>query len=375
MREFSWAKLEQTIKNDKDINFLGRVITPLHILGIESLIVHLKSQGVRCKGFILLVPHPDTGLAVSQGMFHLHLYEEVEPIIIEGKEEPAKRIKQLIHLAEHGYNSPFFYLANPFKPELNYVSLIKMLRPRDQLRVVITDEGTANYIRSPYRLPRPLIPGWGLKDVLRFIINTSIIDRFLVRNLKKKGMIKEHLMLEKSGGTWIRNEQVISNFLKVFKDDQVDDDFTMYEGAVIYCPSLLYEAGYLKERKDIEIYEKIHDILSQRYIEIIKPHPREKQVDVYSGLGCMVENRYYLSTETVLANLPNLPKLIIGDFSTVLVTASVFFGIKTIAINKIIDSETWSNKRNINEFNKAFGDFVFIPESFGELKEYLERNT
>ena len=97
METKTWLEIANEIKNDSDINFIGRAISPLHILGIEAYILYLKESGVPVKGYILAVPHFDTGMMLDENLFHQDLYDNVRPVYLNGDNDLKTDFTNLLH--------------------------------------------------------------------------------------------------------------------------------------------------------------------------------------------------------------------------------------------------------------------------------------
>lgn len=371
METKTWHEVANEIKEDKEINFIGRAISPLHVLGIESYILHLKDKGVKLKGFILAVSHSDTGMLIAEDTFHKDLYEGVEPIFLVEQNDLKVKPGNLRMCIQNVNNEKEFYLANPYRPEFSYISEVAGIRPDERINVVVTDEGNGSYVNDPYRLHDNKFPSWSIKDFIRFIIYSSIRDRYLYKRMASKGIISRFLMLKKENGSFVRNTECAEKLVDIFKSVKLADDYTSYEDSILICPSLIYEAGVLKEPVDIEIYREILNKLGNPKC-VVKPHPREKEIEKYRQLGCMVERRYSATTEVVLANLERKPRCIIGESSTVLVSAAALFGIKTISISKLINRDKLTIPDYFDRFSDIFGRIVLTPETSEELIKILE---
>ncbi len=372
MRLLKWKEIAEQIKDDNEINFIGRVLTPLHVLGIETLLLYLKEKGVKCKGYILIVPHYETGLGVNDDILHPDMYEGVEPVLLDEKNEPKQDAATLLKLNQRNENEQVFYFANPFRAELGYVAAISKLRPDSNLRVIITEEGNGNYLRNPYKLSRMELVGMSFKEGLRYFVEACIRDRFFVSRMTRNGFVSDFTMLMRENGEGVKNEDYVRNIVKILKTKVSDDNFSEYEDAIVICPSLLYESGYLKIAQDLDIYADIQRALGDgKYL--VKPHPREKDKQRYSVLNCNIDERHTLSTEELLARLSKRPKCIIGDSSTVLVSASALFGVKTVSINQLFDRKILTDKHYFDGFNNSFGQMCYIPKSLEELVDYIKR--
>ncbi len=371
MRTLSWKDIAEQIKTDSEINFLGRAMTPLHVLGVETFLMSLIEQGIKCKGYILTVAHFKTGLALNENSFHSSLYEGVEPVFLDNLEEPKSKVSTLLHVAHKVDNSKTFYFANPYRVELGYVSELLKLLPNDKIEITVTEEGNASYGSNPYKLTYAMLLGFGIKNSIRFFLESSIKDRYLTKHIGKRLVIRHFLMLNKDNGGWKKNDTYARNIIKILSSNDRREEYSNYENAIVFCPSPLYEGGYLKSRQDVEIYKKIKDILGDEEKYIVRPHPREKDKEAYSVLDCFIDDRRGSSLEEVLAGLDNKPKYIIGDSSTALVNASALFGIKTISINKLLDRSVLSDKHYFDSFNNLFDGLCFTPATFKELLEFI----
>ena len=107
---------------------------------------------------------------------------------------------------------------------------------------------------------------------------------------------------------------------------------------------------------------------------MIKPHPRECKTYRYRDAGLDVDDsNSTISQEVLLANAINKPKLIIGFFSTSLITAKLFFGIKTASIGKIEDFESiLGYGKDINNFINTFNNFLYVPKSYVEFENIIK---
>ncbi len=367
----TWKEIENEIRNDTSINFIGRAISPLHVLGIESYVLHLRDQGITPKGFILVVPHDETGIGISEDCFHKELYEGVTPVILtDGGSIGNKWFTLLKVLFGHKQKNEI-YFANPYRVEFNYVSAIADIRKDTGVHIVLTDEGGGSYLNNPYSFRTNRVPSWGFVDNLRFILYATFRDNALSHVFKARNLIEYFLMLKKVENRWQRNDQCCKQILRMLKTCSITEDYSELEDAVLICPGLLYEVGYLTVGQDVEIYKEILEKLGSVKC-VVKPHPRERNLERYRVMNCIIEQRHFTPIEEILANIKKLPKCVIGESSTILTSAAVLFGVKTISINKLINREYLTNKKFFDNFNADFDELVLIPKTKEELDEILE---
>ncbi len=371
MEAKTWKEIENEIRNDTSINFIGRAISPLHVLGIESYVLHLRDQGITPRGFILVVPHDETGIGISEDCFHKELYEGVTPVILtDGGSIGNKWFTLLKVLFGHKQKNEI-YFANPYRVEFNYVSAIADIRKDTGVHIVLTDEGGGSYLNNPYSFRTNRVPSWGFIDNLRYILYATFRDNALNHIFKSRNLIEYFLMLKKVGNRWLRNDRCSDQILKILRSRKVAEDYSEFENAVLICPGLIYEAGYLTVGQDVEIYKEILEKLGNVKC-VVKPHPREKNLERYKAMNCFIEQRHSITTEEILASLKNLPKCIIGDSSTTLFSAAALLGVRTISINKLINREYMTNKKYFDSFNDNFDGLVSIPKTKEELTEIME---
>lgn len=372
METIAWSKVLQSIKEDKDINFIAEVITPLHVLGVEALIMHLEEKGVKCRGYILAVEHSSSGLALSDNAFHPSHYSSVEHYILDYDEKNSKSLFGFYSKLKKSKNSGnVLYYASPFRPSIDKIPQVMEIRPTDSLKAIVTEEGTASYLTNPYAFEKCKAIGWRIRDYVRFVWQGMIRNRYYEYTLIKSGQFERFNLLDKKNGRYIRNESVAKQFRRLLAVDSVPDDYAVYENSVVILPSLLYEAGIMTERADLKIYKEIRETLEGDTF-VVKPHPREATPEAYNILNCIIEKGSKVSAEEIFASLTKKPKCVIGDTGTALVNISVLFGIKTIAINKLIDRNILCQQNYFDGYNKTFGEVVLIPKSRDELNEILK---
>ena len=382
MKTYSEKEMSALLGAGKEINFYADAITPLHILGIEAAMYHLLQQGVDLKGYIAIMAHPVTGFAVSEADFHIldGLDVKALPVVNHyGKRSLSQKLKD--RAASYRFfgrcgpadeKKPLFYYITPYKPSFEMVMRIAEMKAEYQLKVIVTDEGLASYLRNPYTITKSIIPEWGIVRTIKNLWDICIEARWFWKRMQKAGMTSEFMLLHGKKGRWKRNEACIEAYRKILSKNRTQEDFSYYGDAVLINPSLLYEAKILKERVDIGIYQEIGRLLKQKGITmIVKPHPREKQLHWYDELDCIVEKKGGMAQENIFAGLTVLPRCLIGDSSTTLVTAGILFDIKAISINRLINKKCLNDAHYFDNFNRTFSNLVMMPETMEELKSML----
>ena len=372
METIYWSNVLQRIEEDRTINFIAEVITPLHVLGVEAFIMHLEETGVKCKGFILVVAHDSSGIILSEKAFHSDRYSNIEHYLLE--QDGRKQDSVLGFYAglkkDIGKGNTLYY-ASPFRPSVNKIPDVMRIRKNDRLRAVITEEGTASYLTTPYSFEKCKAIGWKARDYVRFFWQSMVRNRVYEFKLGRKGKLESFTLLNKQNGKYIRNDLCVRQFQKLLANKSIDNHYSVYENAVVILPSLLYEAGIISKREDLEIYKKIRNALPNEKF-VVKPHPREIDVQTYLVLDCVIEKESKVSAEEIFATMNVKPKCIIGDTGTAMVNIAVLYGIKTIAINKLINRDVLCQNDYFDGYNKVFGDIMSIPNTWDELETILK---
>jgi hypothetical protein len=139
-----------------------------------------------------------------------------------------------------------------------------------------------------------------------------------------------------------------SNSIVIATQPYVEDNMcSLNEYMTVICSVISY---YKRNNKNI----------------ILRIHPREND-EKYLNLGCRIEKSKN-SLESIIASLSIKPEAIIAFNSTVLVTANLFWEIKSISLGKMmIDTSTSlpeANKENITRFLTIFRDYIILPDDY-----------
>lgn len=372
MEVITWNEIEKRIAEDSEINFIAEAMTPLHVLGIEALIYNLEQKQIKCKGFILAVNHSKTGRGLSEDSFHTGCYNNVEPVFF-AEDNRTKNTPVLGYywgLNRPIEKAPLFYYATPLIPSFDRIASVMRVRTKNELKVYITEEGTGSCVINPYSISYYRLFSPKVFNYPRIILIGIMRNRWFWKKLYKSGRLDYFTFLKKDKGELVPNAECAQACVHILKSENHNDSLSKYYNAVVFLPSLLYEANIINRRCDIEVYKEIMDVMGEENY-IVKPHPREKNTGAYGTLGCFIESDHKKSFESIFANLEEMPKCIIGDTGSTLVNLNVLFGVKTVSINKIINRDDLLIKDYFDSFNKTFKNIVFIPETKEELWTYL----
>ncbi|MEG1875969.1 MAG: polysialyltransferase family glycosyltransferase [Lachnospiraceae bacterium] len=371
------------VNHQNDINFLAAAITPWHALGIDAAIYRLQQQGIKLKGYIMLMAHSTTGSAINASNFHMPDYEDIIMVTIDGSHRNRtfsdkiknKCSKYWYYIKHDPYDvtKPLFYWATPLKPSYELIPKIAFYKPDYNIQFIITDEGLGSYLNTPYTWWKFSFLEGGVRAGLKATWSILIRDNYYIHRLKKRKQIQYYQLLKGKKGHWVQNQEAIADYRHILAIDKQKYDFTYYEKAIIINTDMLFESGVIKQGRDALIYQKIAHAMSDKEIPIIlKPHPREKDIARYANINCMIEKNSSVAQENIFATLSNNPYCVIGIASTTLVTAKILFGIEAISINHLIPSKDLNDKNVFTNFNKTFSDLLYMPKSEQELLEDID---
>ena len=235
-------------------------------------------------------------------------------------------------------------------------------------------------------------------NITNYICDEGIASSYDAYNLKQEPFIKRKLSrIVSKRITIVRDEflniddngvhanyDLRNRYLNVFKTIKVD--FSPFnvpkEKYALLCYAPIDEETEMVDKNQFEdIIHMIVDINNQHGRKtVIKMHPREKNIQFYKELGCIVWNGKY-SLEEIMANIDNKPSFVIGGTSTGLVTSNILFGINSISTILLYEkcnkegfapSDLDKYIGDVNQFADIYKEYVKFPKSSEELINYLK---
>lgn len=370
------------LEKKDDINFIAAAITPWHALGISATICQLENEGITLKGYVMIISHPNTGKAIDESNFYLG-NNQIEIIEIYDKIEKKNLIdkckdkfqKYLYYMSKGQKKEKNLYWAAPYKPSYELIPKVAKRKTEYQIQVIVTDEGLADYLMTPYRTWQHVMKlKKGVKRKIESTWSLFIRDPYFESCLQKKNCLRYSQLLKKENDKWVKNEEIILIYKEILKKQKSEKDFSRYSNSILINTDTMYESGILLRNVDVPIFEKICDYGEKKKIPVLlKPHPRELHTERYQELKCEVETEKGEAQETILASLDKMPLCLIGTGSTTLVTAHLLFDVEIISVNKLINRKDLVEKTYFDNFNKTFSDFMKLPTTMEELEKNLNR--
>lgn len=381
--------LIEKIKNDCSINFIGMAITPLQATGIDAVTSYLSNKGVKLNGYILMTAHPNTGRILNRNNFTTH-YDGLEYLDFDCEFPESQGFLKQLQVKSRGLS----YTKRKKKGETIYLVWTEILsnlmyvlsesRPEANVTFIQIDDGAASYINDfQLRLSNLLLGRTydGIELVVQYTKAGfyAILSKLMRKNLKcKNRYIDATIFIKKidiKGKMLEQNSTIIPYYVEAFKQQGfMSDKILKYEHAVIVNTQCLSEGNITNGVVDLEVYKSLTKIINDLgYKIILKPHPREKDIEKYQKLRWELTNDISLTQESILACLENKPKCIISIYSSTLLNARGLFGIPAISLAKLMLEKQISKSLRIelNRYIKMYNSVIYFPSTKLELKNII----
>ena len=252
--------------------------------------------------------------------------------------------------------------------------------PYKQCAIIKIDDGAGSYMSSTYlkysylqyEYPYPiafakaLIYGYVTnKNKKIFEHKNAYIDANIFKFSKHKGKNK-----------YEANKEFAPFYNEVFrKSCQIEDNLSIFEDAIVINTQPLKEMGITDGIIDYQLYSQLNSILkkSDRRI-VLKPHPREQEIEKYRNLGWVIYNKKGMSQEGIFAVIREKPFCLISLYSSTLLNAYGLSNLPVISLARIMLQMKISKalKKELKEYIKNYNSIVYFPASLDELSKYLD---
>lgn len=365
------------IRHEDQIDCLAIVVSSWHYLNALATISSFKMRGLMRKAIILAVQHGRSGFIVDT-----HLWEQnvpdLEKYYFRTKDlPPLKDVAQYLK-AKAGENKAFYLLRSVGpSPELA-AALWQAGIHRNFINIVI-DEGLGYYLRNT--------KGWLLEgektnqSILKFVERMTkewIYKIYTETTLTHRKQLLYHTFFLKRGRTLTINKECVACLRTVMAKATAcysQDNYDKYENKLIICTQVFHDLGQIHNNADMVIIKQICDAARKKHIGVvIKPHPRETDLNKYRCLGAEVDEKQSVPLEIILAGVKRKPLAIIGITTTSLVSAKVLWGIDTFSIIKLVGTKNfvYEVREDINHFPRCFSKFVALPNSVDDIFTHMK---
>lgn len=379
--------LHYHLETDPDINFLAYVVIPLHAVGVSAAIRSLVEQGIQLKGYVIITAHPLTGRTVKKENFY---FEAPGVQIVDGafttKEQRGtlKKLKERFTALKEAKKKRErkLYFVGPDLYAFPYV-LVDHETRGSSVSPILIDNGAASYDKFLYQylsmarfncVQKPF-----LQKAVSFagaLVNGVFATR-VYHSTKRKGNLIDFRIFFQDQGLH-PNRDAVAYYDQVFAQmgmDNYNQQWDIMKGCVLINTQPLVECQMTDGIVDVQFYGKVMREITQ-YTDnvVIKPHPREQDIEKYCDLGCVVLRDNSVTQEAMLAALNQKPSYVISIFSSTLLNANSIFGIPAISLAKLFEKENITKplKKQLRKYCKDYKGIIQFPETFEELVKLLQ---
>jgi hypothetical protein len=356
-------------KQNPDIDFIARCITPWHLLGIKAFVNRLKYREKRTiKGIIFIMAHSLTGYAIDSSK--IDPIENITAKIYDIQESffhgnnLSKGIRNILmpSFRKGNCNYKSLYIISPMKSWSSLSVDILNANCKYNISNIVIDDGFLSYESKFQMLLKQFAETKSIASFFKNIIQFPY--EYALQN--KYNYEKIHWALfQKNHGKFIANYKVVNCYKKILEMDssrqigcQIEDNFQNDYVIIITQPFEDHDLDY-----KLFVQERlipIKNYFSSKNVDVyIKPHPRERTLEYYNQFKLL---NYNGPIEQFTFSCKKCPLYFIGIYSTALVTINLFSGIKTISLSKLVEPYVKNKnlKYSIRLFANKFSDYVTI---------------
>lgn len=361
-------------ENHKHFDFIGRCITPWHLIGLKAYLQKMYNEKQRnLYGILVIEKHQRDGVVLD--VENLNFDENIIINIIQFEEEKNsyklnKTVQFLLNTKFPDHVDSEISIIAPNTPWLFLAGECKQIGLDCKLMVV--DEGIANYNGLYHWLLGNYQENKKLKGSILILIRKVIA--FLLK--LRLGLEEERFMLFNSTkDKLIRNDNAIKYYRQVInKETNFEQSIELKKNYIIIFTQPFIEDEVIEKEVLFELYNILQILLEDKgYSVYFKIHPREKSCKNYIDAGFNVLKDQSSSAEQYIGSLKNKPDYIFSFHSTVLISLTLFYDLQAISLNHIIENHLKGNylKNAFKSFENNFKHLVNFPKSLNELNDYV----
>ena len=280
----------------------------------------------------------------------------------------AEKIKIVLKIILHKYNKRDKQILL-LSPNDGWYTLAGILNCRKTVLVEL-DEGLSSYNAKSMWLKAAYREQSSLWDLLKAVIQFCVIGiiRFAVHPT-----VIDFKLFHEVDGKLLLNEEVRTSYMMVIGNKSANNITVPHEKYVIFMTQPLVEDNCISKESLEHFYDNLNSLFDG-YKVLFKLHPRDRLSRTLIDESCLIDKWSGISAEELYLSLLNKPQWIVGFNSTALVSLSIFYGAKSIALtNLIINDISAPDMRDFfTDFNTKFSNYVYSPSSQEELLEIIK---
>ena len=380
-------ELDEIIRNlneDKSLNFIGLAITIHQTDGIDVAVSKLRNEGVTPRGFVLLLPHSQTGRMLNESDFfflddNICVYDFDYSFNVIKKPNPVVERVYAIKSSKKDIHERIIYVAISY---INYqwLYLIEKNVPWSKVKYILIDDGDGSYANNYRDTLQFEIYNNPKQSYLKSVLKVRLIATFnsvYLRHLRRtNGLVDNRLFVCSGSGkkkTFIRNDSVSGLYDDVYRkigETVPRSILDLVQHSVLINTLCLKENNITDGVVDFLLYKELVERITAMGIKVvIKPHPREQNIEKYDTLGCQMIRGVSYSQEAILAGTKEKPCCVIGLFSSTLLNVKGVFGIPAISLARILER----NESISPVFRRQLNDYIVRYEGIIEFPDTMDK--
>ena len=341
------AKIEKNLQ----WNLVAFVVTPWAAHGVDAFIEYMNDCGIQPNGTICVIKHGQAGYLVDCDHFSFSSKD--------------------VHICTLTNSTMKLPIVKKIKMKLNmYVNNI-VAKQKGNRNIYILNQGSMNYECSNAS---------SLKEKLSIVVSRYVVNPLMQKRLSSEGELMNFSILQRNTkNELISNEVSVKYYKTVIHRLGIRENIeqlSIYENAIVVNTQPFYEYNQVFEDEDIQIIQRLCELCAQKGIKVVlKPHPREKNIDRYNILkNCWIDDRKGITQESIISQLTIKPKAIVGFSSTTLISERVFDEIPAISLIRCVNIQNIETKMRADfiDFERNFKRFASFPQNWEELDDCLD---
>lgn len=385
METIGFQGLKDRVINNPQINFCAFLITPWQTHGVNAFIQFKKDQGIELNGIICIEKSTQAGYLIDDSYF---IQSNNIAIVKYDPTIETRTIKSVLQeardarrgcLASPVSNKRDIYLLSYSNPEFKVHAYFKRNLHREPLSVII-DEGLGIYMRNDFeKLCEMLSFKTSIIRKIIQIYHCLIRNPILLQKMESYNAIYRFTIFNRENHALTQNDVAIEYYKKTLTAVQHREygQIKAYERAVVINTQPYFEMGQMRNDLDVEAIKFICDeCKKQNCAVLLKPHPREKNLERYAGIeNLVIDTNKEESQESIIASLHVKPAVVIGFTSTTLVSLKVLFDVNTISLAPCFIKQKVGPRlrEDCKDFYKTFSKSVPCVATRDELLVEIRR--
>lgn len=388
MKTISRTEILDEIQQNSNVNFVAYVITPWHAISLNALLLFYRSKGIRLQGIVLIYPHNETGIHLSEKDFAMdgvEVYSTFDWGGVYTKDDMGemtfftkklhnlkKKVQFYYHAILGGVNikrKQNFYLMAPVFPMVGIGA--EILKLNKHIKYVALDEGVGTYLdnmEETFPTIRSIRDIKCLKNYWRDIVVTNHILPICHK------MQNAYLFYRKK--TCYVNQEIAPFYRQALASHvnhcQLDIDLT---NSIVICTSVVFN-NIFQNQEDVRMWTCLcNKLYFAGYNLVLKPHPRDT---FFAGFAdswhCKLLNTN-LSMEDICTHTH--PLAIFSIHSTTLITVSALWGISTFCVADLFNKTNVNDNfiEEVNKYKNLFATLISFPTDLDDCIKQLNNIT